>query len=249
LDGEIQWPSAVERLHLRGTLWDFPASDVLCPIFLLDGVIQKTSKPHDSTEALMYCSRKRTHGFNHQIICRWDGKIVAVYPGFFGSTHDSACFKLTELHSARGNFFSDNETMIADCGYQDCGILNVRKAPLDVAGRALNRLLRRHRVLIEFVIGGVKQKFQLVQSIWKHRRSAASDAFFVACQLFNYWMRKYGYLRGAAYQQRHELEEWEAKLLRLAGQHVWDAEECIFDLLLADQANDLLAMFKDRGVI
>ena len=252
LGDQIQWPNAVERHLLRGSLWDWPADKLQCPIAIVDGTIQKVRQPGDSTEPLLYCSRKTTHGFNHQIVCRWDGKILAVFPGFYGSVHDSSCYRMTELYADRASFFSDNESILADSGYEGCGIMHVLKAPTDPSAIQYNRRVRRHRVLIEFVIGGVKNTFSIVKDPWIRgaNRGFASDAFVVACQLFNFWMSKYGYLRGVAYQQRHALETWEAVLLERIGQRAWDADECMIEMVLNDAAgNDLYTMFRDRGVI
>ena len=253
LDAQIQWPNAAERMALRGSLWDFPSTSALCPIGIIDGTIQEVSQPGDASEPLMYCSRKSVHGYNHQIVCRWDGKILAVFPGFYGSNHDSICYRMTDLYTQRATSFSDNETLMADAGYEGCGIMHVEKAPTHASMIEYNRRLRRHRVLIEFVIGSVKNKFQLVQKCWVRgaNRQFASDAFVVACQLLNFWMSRYGYLRGVEYQQKHALERWEAKLLELAGvRRAWDADECVYEMVLNGVAgNDLYTMFRDRGVI
>ncbi len=63
-------------------------------------------------------------------------------------------------------------------------------------------------------------------------------------------MAKYGYLRGAAYRVRHELEAWEAKLLqhpRLRGG--WSADDSILEMILDGNADDLYQMLEVSGVV
>jgi len=257
LDDEIRWPTAAERLALRGSIWDFPATSLMCPIFLCDGTIQKVHSPQGAAEPLMYCSRKKVHGFNHQIVCQWDGRIVAVYTGFNGCEHDSVCYRMLPLYSQRDQYFSGNETLIGDCGYQGCGVMHVRpeRAGGSRADMEYNRLLRRHRVLIEFVIGAVKNKFAIVQKPWARGGSnlpCANDAFFVCCQLFNFWMAKYGYLRGAAYRQRHALEAWERQFLAQVGggaRQGWDIDECMIEMIFDGGAPDIYTMLENAGVV
>jgi hypothetical protein len=253
LDDCIRWPTAAERRVLRGSLWDFPATGLLCPIFILDGTIQEVEKPDDPSEAVLWCARKKKHGFNHQLICQWNGKIVAVHTGFHGSEHDSTCYRLMPMYMTRGQYFSDNETLIADAGYEGCGVMHVRKRVSTEVERWFNSKIRRHRVLVEFVFGAIKSKFTIVKNAWTRggvNRATAGDVFFLCCQLFNFWMAKYGYLRGAAYRVRHELEAWEAKLLqhpRLRGG--WSADDSILEMILDGNADDLYQMLEVSGVV
>ena len=189
LDDEIRWPTQPERVALRGKIWDFPASGVACPIGLVDGSIQPIQTPHDGSEPLFYCSRKSVHGWNHQLVCRWDGKLLGVFPGFYGSVHDSLCYRMTDLHINMGQYFSGTESLIGDCGYQGCGILHVRKGATTREELQYNSRLRRHRVLIEFVIGAIKKKFSIVGKVWTRgggNLRLANDTFVVCCQLFNF---------------------------------------------------------------
>jgi hypothetical protein len=252
LDSEIQWPSPAERLALKGSLWDFPVDGLFCPIFLVDGTIQKVLSPHDASEPLLYVSRKKCHGFNHQLVCQWNGKIVAVFPGFNGKVHDSACYQSTELFTQKAHFFDGNETLIGDSGYVGCDIMHIRRNAIERVDLEFNRKLRRHRVVIEFVFGALKKKFDILQKPWSRGRNRhlAGDTFFVCCLLFNFWMSKYGYLRGLAYQHQHKLELWESKLLELAGHDVaWGADDEVFEMIFEGRADDLYRMLENNGVL
>lgn len=257
LDGWLQWPDAQERAALEGTLWDFPATDAIVPIGIVDGTFCPTEVVGDHRAYLIYSGKKRAHGFNHQIVCRWDGKIIGVYPGFFGSVHDSVAYRSTPLHQQSASYFSGRQSLLADSGYEGCGLLHVRKRVTEECERTLNTKIRRHRVLIEFVIGALKSKWCILKETWKRGRGgpsnfdAAPECFYLCCQLFNFWMAKYGYLRGAAYQLRRGLEAWEAELLQnpvLRGQG-FSADDEVFQIILQDKGQDLFEMLEARGVV
>lgn len=254
LADEISWPDEAERRQLEGSLWDFPSSGLIVPILVLDGTLQEVQRPRSKdTEAMFYLGRKTGHFFNHQVICQWNGKIRAAYVGFYGSKHDSACYKDTPVYVARDEHFSSRQTMLADSGYYGCHVLPIRKAPLSAEEMQLNARMRRHRVIIEFVFGALKNKFHILRKVWPSGANLemAPFVFFVCCQLLNFWMSKYGYLRGAAYKVRHELEVWEQRLLQnqQLGGMAWNADEAVFQMILDGRANDLYDLIANAGVL
>lgn len=257
LDGWLQWPDAQGRAALEGTLWDFPATDAIVPIGIVDGTFCQTEVVGDHRAYLIYSGKKRAHGFNHQVVCRWDGKIIAAYPGFYGSVHDSVAYRATPLHQQVSAHFDGKQSLLADSGYEGCGLLHVRKRVTEQSERTLNTKIRRHRVLIEFVIGALKAKWAILKGVWRRGRGGSSnydaepECFYLCCQLFNFWMAKYGYLRGGAYKLRRGLEAWEAQLLQnpaLQGQG-FSADDEIFQIILQDKGQDLFDMLEARGVV
>ena len=264
LDDEIRWPNAAERQTLEGAIYGFRRGLFLVPIGIVDGTPQFTNRPVDKVQAaLMYNGRKKRHGHNHQVCCRWDGHILGVQ-SFYLHANDTLCYQLTPWHQSKGSHFSGQQTLLADAGYEGCGLLHVRKNVSTDQERAFNALVRRHRVLIEFVFGALKTKFKIVQKTWTHTQGSrdsaclhtASDTFFACCQLLNYWMDKYGHLRGAKYRVRHELEVWEERLLQhvraQGGAHAprgWDADDLIFQMVIDGNAADLLRVMEDAGVL
>lgn len=246
LDDQIRWPDAAERQGLEGSFYDFPASAALVPILIVDGTTQEVHKPGDGSEPLMYCSRKSMHCWNHQIFVDWRGCIRAVYTSFVGSAHDSMCYRMLPQYQEKDLYFSGKQTVLADSGYVGCGIMHMRKGVVIAAERAFNSKARRHRVLVEFVIGAVKNKFGILSKAWPRGAHIqhANDTFFVCCQLLNFIMARRGYLRGAAYQSRGELEVWERRLLQHPDLHgrQWDADDCIFEMILEGRADDLYAL-------
>ena len=160
---------------------------------------------------------------------------------------------MTDVYHQATDFFSGKQVAMADSGFQGCDLLSILKAAkgagLTVGEKEINRLLRRHRVLIEFVIGGVKRKFRIVSEPFvKHPNShRAPDVFFVACQLFNFWQSEYGYLRGEAYTLEHEYEMWEKKLLRLMHAESFDdTDDLIMEGVMEGALDDLLDAVENR---
>lgn len=121
------------------------------------------------------------------------------------------------------------------------------------AGRKLNRAIRRHRVVIEFLFGSLKKRFSIVRQPWPRaaNRDFARDVFYCCCLLQNFWMRKYGYLRGEAFRLRRTYEIWEEKLLQhphlMMGD--WDDDDCVFEAIFDGSADDLLALMHERGIL
>ena len=254
----IKWPDQAERVSLEGKIWGSGFQKMgVKPIVIWDGTIQPIFSPSEGFDPtlwlLLYCSRKRTHAFNHLLACDWRGYIRACYAGFHGSVHDGGAYKMTDVYHQATDFFSGKQVAMADSGFQGCDLLSILKAAkgagLTVGEKERNRLLRRHRVLIEFVIGGVKRKFRIVSEPFvKHPNShRAPDVFFVACQLFNFWQSEYGYLRGEAYTLEHEYEMWEKKLLRLMHAESFDdTDDLIMEGVMEGALDDLLDAVENR---
>ena len=251
LEGEISWPDEAERARLEGTLWDYPAGGLIVPILIWDGTIQPTGEPSNGVlEPLMYCSRKKVHGYNHQLCCDWRGRIRACHVGFYGSVHDSACYQLIQPQGERHLFYSGVQTALGDSGYAGCGMLHVRRGELSAELHAANKRIRRHRVLIEFVIGALKNKFKIASRPWgRHANMHRAPYVFLACaMLLNVWMDNYGYLRGAAYRSAGGLEVWERVLLNNAGVENWDTDELVIEAILQGGADDLYDLVAVGGV-
>ena len=173
--------------------------------------------------------------------------------GFYGSVQDAKCFECLPQHSQRATYYSGTQTALADSGFEGCGLLNARKgaAAVTEVGRHLNRAIRRHRVLIEFLFGSLKKRFSICQRPWPRaaNRESAPDVFYACCLLQNFWMRKYGYLRGFSYRVRRELEEWERKLLNNPQVRSWNVDDLILESILDGHADDLYALLEERGVV
>ncbi|WP_185174199.1 transposase family protein [Rothia nasimurium] len=100
-----------------------------------------------------FSGKHKKAGFNHQVICTLDGKLLAMTDPLPGARHDAYCFKEHGL-----NRFLDSSTL-ADKGYIGLGLVTPNKRPAgEKLGRnrkAVNRQINRLRSVVERVIANV----------------------------------------------------------------------------------------------
>ena len=217
----IKWPTAPERRALVGAMAEFVEGRGPAPIGIVDGTAQYVRRPGPD-EALYYNGRKKRHFVNHLVVCDWRGCIIAVRAGFTGKTHDGVAYRSTDLYERRGQFFHQGQTLLADCGFRGCQLITPILARQDRAltgeELAFNRVVRRYRVVVEFVFGALKNKFRILSNVWRFSLERAPVVFALCCQLFNFYMAKSGkYVRDRNFQAGRVLADWEAGLLRRVG--------------------------------
>jgi hypothetical protein len=214
----VSWPRGAERRNLAAAMGQFTLSRKK-PVGIVDGTAQYIRRP-GLDEPLFYSGRKKRHFLNHLVFCDWRGRILAVRAGFTGRTHDGVCYRECDLFKEPGSFFARDETLLADCGFQACNLLTPlpQRGQLSNRQLAYNRLVRRHRVVVEFLFGALKAKFGMLSGIWRHRLPMASPVFILCCQLMNAYMQfNRKFIRGATFQGNEALAEWEVKLLQRFG--------------------------------
>ena len=101
------------------------------------------------------CSGKHKRaGFNHQVICTLDGKLLAITDPVPGARHDAYAFKHHDLQKYL------DESTLADKGYIGLGLATpvrgskARRMPADV--KVVNRFINSRRSVVERVIAQVK---------------------------------------------------------------------------------------------
>lgn len=93
-------------------------------------------------------------GFNHQIICTLDGKLLAITDPLPGARHDAYAFRYHDLER-----YIDESTL-ADKGYVGLGLATPtkrcksRRTATDV--KVVNRFINSRRAVVERVIAQVK---------------------------------------------------------------------------------------------
>ncbi len=209
----ILWPSSADRAALQQTMVDLaPAPGTLLPIGVVDGTAQYVRRP-GADEPLYYNGRKKRHFLNHLVVCDWRGRIMAAFVGYNGRTHDSIAYRTCPLHTRRREFFSQGQTLLADNGFQGCDLLTPvtrRGSGPSERERMYNKLVRRYRVVIEFLFGAMKSKFGIIAGTWRHNLARADMVFMLCCQLMNFYMDVNGKtVRGRAFRNRLDMEEWE----------------------------------------
>jgi hypothetical protein len=214
-----------------------PAGGPVVPVAIVDGTLQPINRP-SLDQNKFYTGRKKGHALNHIVVCDWRGKWLYAKVGFAGKTHDALAFSNTELFAYWQRFFSPHQTMLADSGFIGYGLCTPHKASphaaLSTTEREHNKVVARHRIVIECSIGYTKSHWQILQGRWRWNLSRAPTVFLLCLQLTNLLYEWHGYLRGEKYQQQGNWEAWEAEL----GQRVaWDlANESAVSAVLENPA-------------
>ncbi|GIM12176.1 hypothetical protein Vretimale_15585 [Volvox reticuliferus] len=194
----------------------------MAAVGIIDGTAQYIRRP-GADEPLFYNGRKKRHFLNHLVVCDWRGRILAVRTGFTGKTHDGVAYRACDLYTQRRRFFAAGQTLLADNGFESCGLITPMKKQRGQAmssnNRAYNRLVRRYRVVIEFLFGAMKIKFGMISGVWRHSLPRANMIFMLCCQLMNYYMRvNRKYIRGDRFSLNEmAMEAWEEAVLRGTG--------------------------------
>ncbi|GIL93017.1 hypothetical protein Vretimale_15449 [Volvox reticuliferus] len=217
----IQWPDPAARRALSSNSMRGVGRD-MAAVGIIDGTAQYIRRP-GADEPLFYNGRKKRHFLNHLVVCDWRGRILAVRTGFTGKTHDGVAYRACDLYTQRRRFFAAGQTLLADNGFESCGLITPMKKQRGQAmssnNRAYNRLVRRYRVVIEFLFGAMKIKFGMISGVWRHSLPRANMIFMLCCQLMNYYMRvNRKYIRGDRFSLNEmAMEAWEEAVLRGTG--------------------------------
>ena len=103
-----------------------------------------------SLGATNFSGKHKKAGFNHQVICTLEGKLLAITDPVLGARHDAYAFRCHGLDQ-----WLDSSTL-ADKGYIGLGLATparcnkARKASRDV--KAVNRFINSRRAVVERVI-------------------------------------------------------------------------------------------------
>lgn len=101
-----------------------------------------------------FSGKHKRAGFNHQIICTLDGKLLAITDPLPGARHDAYAFRYHALERYL------DESTLADKGYVGLGLATPtkrcksRRTPADV--KVVNRFINSRRAVVERVIAQVK---------------------------------------------------------------------------------------------
>ena len=103
---------------------------------------------------ILFSGKHRRTGFNHQVICTLDGRLLAITDPVPGARHDVYAFRFHQL----GRFL--DESTLADKGYIGLGLLTPTKRKAGARMRARvkenNRRINRLRSVVEWTIAQVK---------------------------------------------------------------------------------------------
>ena len=191
LEGEMQWPSANERLILCG-FDDYFNSPVM-----LDCTDCKLMQSHKKEWADMCYSWKCKQGYRNMVVCDNKGEIRACASAPAGWNNDQ--FILRCCHFFQHGSLSPGEHALGDGAFHgnlDFPMHTPFTRPQVQATPWLepyNKCLAERRQLIERINGILKAEFQILSKPFRWDKSLFPLVFRVCCLLLNRMFRLYGY--------------------------------------------------------
>jgi hypothetical protein len=137
--------------------------------------VQRPSGPHERQKPY-YSGKKRTHTLKTQLAVSPSGQIESVSPSVPGSVNDTRLLRESGLLGRLG----EDQTGMTDKGYEGAdngeraGILVLpkkdrKKNPCTEEDKARNRLIARHRIVVEHVIAQLN-RFTVLRQQWRGKR-------------------------------------------------------------------------------
>lgn len=152
----IKWPNSSGRKRISNYFEE--KHKLKGCVGVVDGtLVNFCQKPFIDSET--YWSRKQRYSMNLQIVCNHRREIIYYQVGYPGSCHDSYCFGKTDLCKNPQSYFSNNEYLLADCGYALSS--NVIVPYRNPQGDQLdfNRKFSSARIIVEHVMGLLKGRW------------------------------------------------------------------------------------------
>ena len=221
---EIQWPDEKEQSVLATLVRDHP--DLHDIIGYLDATHVDIYRPSTISQRIYFRNNKRKHTLLYQVIVDWRGVVRWAEGSIPGAlSNDHRFFSRSDIYQQSDNYLHHRFRLCADGGYSCTNFLVTPYAQDEIkqetkdAQENFNKMLRRHRVIVEYTFAAIKNTWRvLIGKSRFHNHRSVDQIFYLACILSNRLMRLNNkYLRGAEYLQGQE-EAW-AKRLRLAAEH------------------------------
>ncbi len=137
--------------------------------------VQRPGGPHQRQKPF-YSGKKRAHTLKTQLAVSPAGLIESVSPSVVGSVNDVRLLRESGLLGR----LAEGEAGLADKGYegaengQRAGVLvrpkkDRKRSPCTEEDRARNRLIARHRIVVEHVIAQLN-RFTVLRQVWRGKR-------------------------------------------------------------------------------
>ena len=189
---------------------------------IVDATELEVGRPRSNDEQRQfYSGKKKKHTVKFQVVVRpVGGRIMHVFGPEPGSIHDIRVFD----RSGVADMMHRREVILADSGYQGLESRNVncvipRKKPRNSErseeDSAYNTMISRHRVLVENVIGLVKE-WKIVGRRWRgklHQHSFLRSVFRLCCIFTNIKIKLHEMpllIEGDQEESEHESDENES---------------------------------------
>ena len=163
----VCWPEEEEREEIKRRIRresGFP----FCLGFIDGTLFVLENKPLVDGED--YLSRKKKYGIAGLIVCDDQKRIRYAYTGWPGCAHDARVFENSALTLQRDRFFSGNEYLLADSGYNPSpqiipAFKRLPNSSLTPDQAQFNTQLSNIRVRVEHCIGILKGRFQSLRGL------------------------------------------------------------------------------------
>lgn len=166
----LKWPDAVARRRISETIGR--AGPFHSCVGFVDGsIIPFAVKPATEDFADFWTRRKRVYGWNIALVCDYGRHVLGVHTGWTAAAHDQRVFNSTGLYLHPERFFSPNEYLLADSGYEASqhvvpAYKRLRNQPrLPPEEEAFNYALSRVRVRVEHTFGLMKERFKSLEGM------------------------------------------------------------------------------------
>jgi hypothetical protein len=137
--------------------------------------VHRPGGPHERQQPY-YSGKKRAHTLKTQLGVSPCGRVESVSPSVPGSVNDVRLLRATGLLGR----LAEGEAGLTDKGYEGAdkgeraGVLVLpkkdrKKNPCTEADRARNRLIARHRIVVEHVIAQLN-RFTVLRQVWRGKR-------------------------------------------------------------------------------
>jgi len=165
-------PTRAKRRSVAAVMADFP--QVRLVIDSKEQRVQRPGGPHERQKPY-YSGKKRAHTLKTQLAVSPAGLIESVSPSVVGSVNDVRLLRETGLLGR----LAEGEAAMVDKGYEGAdkgeAVLFIipkkdrKKNPCTEADKARNRLIARHRIVVEHVIAQ-RNRFTVLRQQWRGKR-------------------------------------------------------------------------------
>lgn len=158
----LRWSTDEEKAEMKERVG--PGKGFHQCIGIIDGTLMYLDK-RPTLDGEIYFTRKGGYAINIMVVCNDKKKILYMYGGWPGSTHDNRVWRNSRLYRDKERFFTVGEYLAADSAYSKCPIIvqcfkkDINTGFLDEKEEFFNKKLASLRIFSEHCIGILKGRF------------------------------------------------------------------------------------------
>ena len=212
----IRCPDELEREAIEGLIIGFPKC-----VFFVDGNKNRRWRPGENSEQeRAYDGYKKAHAFSILVFCDIYGRFIRIEVSDKGAESDRNMYTTSDVFKNSDESLSTGQHGMADMGFAGSGELVVpykrNESTMWMYRSIYNKCIRKQRMVNEWGIGYVNNRFRLFLGRWPFEKELFSLAYYTVAMLSNWQFDR----RGFALQPRSRYEE------KLAAQDENDDDDC-----------------------